>query len=227
MLKIAFILKMTSAEKKWGQFNHYKPGLILEMWLKKTPKKHFFFNHNWLPTLTANHKQRKKRHFWRQIRKQRKDKVLTDLKDDDEGQTGSQDVPELQGELVGLWAPGWSPVVPVAAESGLIGHAHLKHRQAAVHVASQTPWGNTESEGGWDLSSNHDTVQGKSLRTKWCLLVLLVLHTRAVLEGVDKARDVVWGDGDDKGIGDDREHADAFQDSVPDTCWVCRLCQLQ
>lgn len=30
------------------------------------------------------------------------EKVLTDLKDDDEGQSGSQDVPELQGELVGL-----------------------------------------------------------------------------------------------------------------------------
>lgn len=73
------------------------------------------------------------------MKKQRREEALTDLKDDDEGQPGGQDVPELQGELVGLRAPGRSPVVPVPAESGLVGRAHLKHRQAAVHVASQTP----------------------------------------------------------------------------------------
>lgn len=83
-----------------------------------------------------------------QTEKQTKEEVLTDLEDDDEGQSGSQDVPELQGELVGLRAPGWSPVVPVPAESGLVGHAHLKHRQAAVHVASQTPGGTQRARGG-------------------------------------------------------------------------------
>lgn len=80
------------------------------------------------------------------MKKQRKEEALTDLKDDDEGQPGSQDVPELQRELVGLRAPGRSPVVPVPAESGLVGHAHLKHRQAAVHVASQTPGEHRERE---------------------------------------------------------------------------------
>jgi len=66
------------------------------------------------------------------------------LKDDDEGQPGSQDVPELQGEFVGLWAPGRRSVVSVPAEGGLAAVLlpHLKHRQAAVHVTSQT------SEGG-------------------------------------------------------------------------------
>lgn len=80
------------------------------------------------------------------MKKQRKEEALTDLKDDDEGQPGGQDVPELQGELVGLRAPGRSPVVPVPAESGLVGRAHLKHRQAAVHVASQTPGEHRERE---------------------------------------------------------------------------------
>lgn len=67
------------------------------------------------------------------------EKVLTDLKDDDEGQSGSQDVPELQGELVGFRAPGWSPVVSVPAVPGLVYRLHFKHGQAAVHVASQAP----------------------------------------------------------------------------------------
>lgn len=78
--------------------------------------------------------------------------MLTDLEDDDEGQPGRQDVPELQGELVGLRAPGRSSVVPVAAEPGLVGHAHLKHRQAAVHVASQTPGGGQRRRGQVSVS---------------------------------------------------------------------------
>lgn len=68
--------------------------------------------------------------------------MLTHLKDDDEGQPGSQDVPELQGELVGNRAPGRCSVVSVPAVSRLtavLQVAHVKHRQATVHVASQTP----------------------------------------------------------------------------------------
>lgn len=68
--------------------------------------------------------------------------MLTDLEDDDEGQPGSQDVPELQGEFVRHWAPGRRSVVSVPAVSRLaavLQLTHVKHRQAAVHVASQTP----------------------------------------------------------------------------------------
>lgn len=74
--------------------------------------------------------------------------MLTDLKDDDEGQSGGQDVPELQGELVGLRAPGWSPVVSVPAVPGLVHRLHFKHGQAAVHVASQTPGKRRPSDQG-------------------------------------------------------------------------------
>lgn len=75
---------------------------------------------------------------------------VTDLKDDDEGESGSQDVPELQGEVVGHCAPGWRSVVSVPAVSGLdviTGIPDLPHvepRQAAVHVALQTPGGGEE-----------------------------------------------------------------------------------
>lgn len=66
--------------------------------------------------------------------------VVTDLKDDDEGQPGSQDMPELQGEFIWNWAPGRCSVVSVPAVPWLVAvRAHVKHRQAAVHVASQTP----------------------------------------------------------------------------------------
>lgn len=67
--------------------------------------------------------------------------MLTDLKDDDEGQSGSQDVPKLQGEFVRHRAPGWSSVVSVPAVSGpaTVCLPHFKQGQAAVHVAPQTP----------------------------------------------------------------------------------------
>lgn len=68
--------------------------------------------------------------------------MATDLKDDDEGQPGSQDVPELQGEFVGHAAPRWGSVVSVPAVVGLLMAAvvaHVKDGEAAVHVASQTP----------------------------------------------------------------------------------------
>lgn len=70
--------------------------------------------------------------------------MLTDLKDDDEGEPGSQDVPELQGEFVRPRAPGRRSVVSVPAVSihaAVLHILHLKHRQAAVHVALQTPEG--------------------------------------------------------------------------------------
>lgn len=70
--------------------------------------------------------------------------MLTDLKDDDEGQSGSQDVPELQGEFVRHCTPGRCSVVSVPAVS-VQAAVRLEHRQAAVHVASQTPEGKRRS----------------------------------------------------------------------------------
>lgn len=67
---------------------------------------------------------------------------MTDLKDDDECQPGSQHMPELQGELVGRCAPGRRSVVSVPAVSELtavLQLPHVKHRQAAVHITSQAP----------------------------------------------------------------------------------------
>lgn len=73
--------------------------------------------------------------------------MLTDLKDDDEGQSGSQDVPKLQGEFVRHLAPGRCPVVSVPAVSSLaaVRLLHFKHRQATVHVTSQTSEGEREA----------------------------------------------------------------------------------
>lgn len=45
----------------------------------------------------------------------------------------------------------------------------------------------------------------------------MVVHTRAIFEGVNKAGDVVWGDGNDEGVGDDCQHADTFENPMPDT----------
>lgn len=90
--------------------------------------------------------------------------MLTDLKDDDEGQPGSQDVPELQREFVRHWAPGRRPVVSVPAVYGQAAvHRvpHLKHRQAAVHVASQTPEGGKEKLS--DCNTLPDTPQAFTL----------------------------------------------------------------
>lgn len=93
--------------------------------------------------------------------------MLTDLKDDDEGQSGSQDVPKLQGEFVRHWAPGWSSVVSVPALFGLAAVClpHFKHRQAAVHVASQTPE---------DKRRNHQTITRATLPA--CTLYLMLTH---------------------------------------------------
>lgn len=87
------------------------------------------------------------------------------LKYNDEGQPGSQDVPELKGELVGHRAPGRCSVVSVPAVSRLVAVqlAHVKHRQAAVHVASQT----------------------------LILMVVSLVYTWTIFEGVNKAGDVV------------------------------------
>ena len=48
-------------------------------------------------------------------------------------------------------------------------------------------------------------------------MVVLLVHTGSVSERVDEAGDVVGGDGDDEGVGDDSQHADPLQDTVPDT----------
>lgn len=44
-----------------------------------------------------------------------------------------------------------------------------------------------------------------------------IVHTRAIFEGVNEARDVVRGDGDDKGVGDDCQNAYTFQNPMPDS----------
>ena len=49
------------------------------------------------------------------------------------------------------------------------------------------------------------------------LVAVSLVHAGPIFEGVDKAGDVVGGDGDDEGVGDDRQHPDALQDPVPDT----------
>lgn len=147
---------------------------------------------------------------------------LTDLKDDDEGQPGSQDVPELQGEFVRHGAPGRRSVVSVPAVSGLaavLQLAHVKHRQAAVHIPLQAP--ETEKK---TLSDQNRSCSARYIYcfARYCepLLVSVVVglvHTRAVFESINKAGDVVRGDGDDKGISDDCQHADTLKDPVPDT----------
>lgn len=49
-------------------------------------------------------------------------------------------------------------------------------------------------------------------------MVLCVVSTRAVFEGINKAGDVVWGYGNNEGVGDDCKHTDAFENPMPDTC---------
>lgn len=44
-----------------------------------------------------------------------------------------------------------------------------------------------------------------------------LVHAWAIFEGVNKAGDVVGGDGNDKGVGDDCQHADTFENPMPDT----------
>lgn len=70
--------------------------------------------------------------------------MVTDLKDDDECQPGSQDMPELQSEFVRHCVPGWRSVVSVPAVPRMVSViqlTHVEHGQAAVHVALQTPGG--------------------------------------------------------------------------------------
>lgn len=49
-------------------------------------------------------------------------------------------------------------------------------------------------------------------------MVLSLVHTGAVFEGVNKAGDVVWGYSNDKGVGDDCQNANTFENPMPDTC---------
>lgn len=145
----------------------------------------------------------------------------TDLKDDDEGQPGSQDVPELQGELVRHLAPGRCSVVSVPTVSGLaavLQLTHVEHRQTAVHVASQTP--ERERRGHQTITQANLLVIFNTSNSFYSLLILMVVtlvYTRAVFECVNKAGDVVGGDGNDECVGDDCQHADAFKNPVPDT----------
>lgn len=49
-------------------------------------------------------------------------------------------------------------------------------------------------------------------------MVLTLVHTGAVFEGVNKAGDVVGGYSDDEGIGDDCQNTNTFKNPMPDTC---------
>lgn len=148
--------------------------------------------------------------------------VLTDLKDDDKGQPGSQDVPELQGEFIRHRAPGRCSVVSVPAVSGLaavLQLAHVKHRQAAVHVPLQAPEMEKEtlSDQNRNCSAKYAHCSAHYFEPLLVPVVVGLVHARAVFEGVNKAGDVVWGDGNDKGIGDDCQHADTLENPMPDT----------
>lgn len=57
-------------------------------------------------------------YIWNQIRDERLNPKNKVLKHDDEGQPGSQDVPVLEGELVGFGAPRGPSVVSVPAVAG-------------------------------------------------------------------------------------------------------------
>lgn len=100
---------------------------------------------------------------------------MSDLKDDDERQPGSQDVPELQSELVRHRAPGRRSVVSVPALDGLVVGHQLEHGQAAVDVASQTPGGQRGSyhagtRRSWIHFKTHTHVifnAHSSLDTRW------------------------------------------------------------
>lgn len=48
------------------------------------------------------------------------------------------------------------------------------------------------------------------------LLCSTLSSARSVLVGVNKAWDEVRGNSDDEGVGDDRQDADALQDTIPD-----------
>lgn len=41
-------------------------------------------------------------------------------------------------------------------------------------------------------------------------MVVSLVYTWTIFEGINKAGDVVWGDGNDEGVGDDCQHADTF-----------------
>lgn len=51
------------------------------------------------------------------------------------------------------------------------------------------------------------------------LLVMLValVHTGSIFEGIDKSRNVVRCDGNDKCVGNDSHHTNAFQDTMPNS----------
>lgn len=108
-----------------------------------------------------------------------------------------------------------APAVSVLHIAAVLGLSHVEHRQAAVHVTSQA-----SEEGRRALVKTEPSpgTHGLLRREIHILLVAVTLvHTGAVFEGVDKAGDVVGGDGDNEGIGDDRQHANAFQNPMPDT----------
>lgn len=146
--------------------------------------------------------------------------MVTNLKDDDECQPGSQDVPELQGKLVGYRAPGWCSVISVPAVSGhtaVIHLPHIKHRQAAVHIALQAPGRTRKTCHTVAQAILTDKLKSQAFYTL-VLVVLALVHAGAVFEGINKAGDVVRGDSNDKGVGNDSQNTNPLQNAMPDTC---------
>ena len=47
-------------------------------------------------------------------------------------------------------------------------------------------------------------------------MVVALVNTGPVFEGVDEARNVVRGDGDDEGVSDDGQNPNALQNAMPD-----------
>lgn len=47
-------------------------------------------------------------------------------------------------------------------------------------------------------------------------MVVPLVHTWAIFEGVNKAGDIVWGYGNDEGVSDDCQHTNTFENPVPD-----------
>lgn len=48
-------------------------------------------------------------------------------------------------------------------------------------------------------------------------MVVPLVHTWTIFEGVNKTGDIVWSYGDDKGVRDDGQHTNTFENPMPDT----------
>lgn len=103
---------------------------------------------------------------------------------------------------------------------------HTENWETGVDVTHHT----TEGHTGNDFIQH---LQEKNTNNNECwtslyspLPCLALTSTWPILIGINKARDEVWGNSDDKGISDDRQDANAFQNAIPDPCnkhtWIQR-----